>query len=238
MPNWVTNHIYAEDHVLDALISNDEVDFNSIIPMPDDVYRGNLGVQEEKKYPGQQNWYGWSLANWGTKWNASDTARESNCVKFNTAWSFPEPIFRKLVEMFPDDEIVFAWADENLGSNVGYAIHNPGDEEFEFIMADEHFHARLAHGFANVVTGWGGLMGYAEEDLEEHKTIMLESDAEEGTPEYDKLREDLEKYLEAYEETKTLVAAVEEEIDLYDEEVDVRSMIEFFEAKRTHTQSS
>jgi Ferredoxin-like domain in Api92-like protein len=57
-----------------------------------------------EKY-GAYDWYDWCLMNWGTKWSPSNVNIESNedriTMIFDTAWSFPEPIFQKLSEMFP-----------------------------------------------------------------------------------------------------------------------------------------
>ncbi len=55
---------------------------------------------------GFADWYEWSIANWGTKWNASDfqvIKDEPGRYEFDfdTAWSPPEPIYAKLAEMFP-----------------------------------------------------------------------------------------------------------------------------------------
>lgn len=38
---------------------------------------------------GVTSWYGWSIKNWGTKWNAADTTLhpENNRIIFETAWS-------------------------------------------------------------------------------------------------------------------------------------------------------
>ena len=33
------------------------IDFEKLIPMPDDVYRGALGMKEMERYPGDKNWY-------------------------------------------------------------------------------------------------------------------------------------------------------------------------------------
>lgn len=54
---------------------------------------------------GYVSWYPWSINNWGTKWDSyeveiDDTA-ENPSFTFQTAWSFPTPIFEKLAEMFP-----------------------------------------------------------------------------------------------------------------------------------------
>jgi hypothetical protein len=58
---------------------------------------------------GHDNWYDWRSANWGTKWNACDPQIEDPRsiefhflkITFDTAWSEPEPIFRKLIAAFP-----------------------------------------------------------------------------------------------------------------------------------------
>lgn len=57
-----------------------------------------------KKY-GTDSWYEWNCDNWGTKWDASEIIMERESptelsVKFQTAWSPPEPIFMKLVEKY------------------------------------------------------------------------------------------------------------------------------------------
>lgn len=55
---------------------------------------------------GAPTWYEWSIANWNTKWNAcypevTELGDGSVHVKFDTAWTFPGPIFHKLVTEFP-----------------------------------------------------------------------------------------------------------------------------------------
>jgi len=55
---------------------------------------------------GYVDWYQWSIDNWGTKWNSYDVSihRSPSTLEivFNTAWSFPLPVFAKMQEMFPD----------------------------------------------------------------------------------------------------------------------------------------
>ena len=79
MPNHVQNRITFEGEpkqvaALLAAIQNEKygigsIDFQKIIPMPSNIYRGNLGQKELERY-GENNWYDWSVKNWGTKWNA------------------------------------------------------------------------------------------------------------------------------------------------------------------------
>lgn len=76
MPNHVTNVIALNGdrkQIRELLerIKNDEygvgtVDFQKILPMPDEVYKENLSAAE-KAVHGKNNWYDWSVANWGTK---------------------------------------------------------------------------------------------------------------------------------------------------------------------------
>lgn len=65
---------------------------------------------------GYQDWYNWSLDNWGTKWNAYDHNNDlhENVVHlmFDTAWSPPEPIIEKIGELYPDAKIAHYAFDE------------------------------------------------------------------------------------------------------------------------------
>jgi len=55
---------------------------------------------------GHCSWYEWNVAHWGTKWNAYDI-NEPEIVKgsatyhFNTAWSPPIPVVKRMAEIFP-----------------------------------------------------------------------------------------------------------------------------------------
>jgi hypothetical protein len=79
------------------------------------------------KFTGR-GWYDWNVTNWGTKWDACDTyiGRDgdlSASISFQTAWSPPEPIFRAIVEQFPNltfdisYEEEQGWGGELSGSN-------------------------------------------------------------------------------------------------------------------------
>jgi hypothetical protein len=61
-----------------------------------------LGREEEEKH-GKNNWYHWSIDNWGTKWNSVDTRVEENgstlSYNFMTAWDCPREIVNALMRM-------------------------------------------------------------------------------------------------------------------------------------------
>lgn len=88
-------------------------------------------VKEEQQY-GENNWYNWSIKNWGTKWNAYDTAiTDYDDIFFDTAWATPRPVFIELSKKFPTVEIQVEHADEDIGSNCGVTIYKNGEVTYE-----------------------------------------------------------------------------------------------------------
>jgi len=54
---------------------------------------------------GYPTWYEWSIANWGTKWNAfNQNFEEPNVLWFDTAWEGVPLLIQTLSEIFPDVE--------------------------------------------------------------------------------------------------------------------------------------
>ena len=69
---------------------------------------------------GADNWYDWSVRNWGTKWNAcrveiGDISESDSAVdiSFDTAWSAPFPIFEAIAAKFRHLAFGFTWTDED-----------------------------------------------------------------------------------------------------------------------------
>lgn len=164
MPNYVRNRLTINASVEDCekvmntiLNKEDKLDFNKIIPMPEDLnisdssdgelgmcyIKGTLSDWEKEifekfsperkkevielgkqyisnlvKY-GFKTWYEWRIQNWDTKWNAIGTIIYDNVIEFDTAWSAPIAIYKKLGEMFPNISFSFIYADEDVSYNVG-----------------------------------------------------------------------------------------------------------------------
>lgn len=91
---------------------------NVTISTEDDlVALGKAYLSNEKKY-GARDWYDWCCDNWGTKWNACecsilDEVGDTVSYEFQTAWSDPEPVIKKLSELFPDVTVSIASAYED-----------------------------------------------------------------------------------------------------------------------------
>lgn len=95
---------------------------------------------------GYGTWSEWSCANWGTKWGAYDFASRERAegrlvFKFETAWSFPEPTFRKLAEMHPT--LVFAVVSYDEGSNFACTGEFNGKNDFATVDATDELYERV-----------------------------------------------------------------------------------------------
>lgn len=126
MPNHVTTIIEASKEVIDFLIVDGHVDFNTVLPMPDED--DPIFTATKTEFGGGMVGYSfdgyspmdWARDVWGTKWNAYDVIRVSDTtVQFDTAWSHPEPVVGALSNRYPWETIHVKYADEDLGSNLG-----------------------------------------------------------------------------------------------------------------------
>jgi hypothetical protein len=105
--------------------SHDRIDWdiNQFFPIPkeleettasfghaqDDAHAEKMKANQEKY--GVQDWYEWAHANWDSKWGACrvefderdiDTSATSYYIKFESAWSPPVGLIRKVSELFPN----------------------------------------------------------------------------------------------------------------------------------------
>lgn len=128
MPNHVTNELIfrgtdkATQNKLLATIcdSNGKVDFQILVPIPLNIWRGNVGQNHEKAF-GKNTALDWVRENWGTKWNAYNCTVERShdtlTVRFDTAWKPPYPW---LAAVLNKNQIPFEhnWLSE--GVDTGY----------------------------------------------------------------------------------------------------------------------
>ena len=124
MPNYCYNSlsIEATPDVLEQLhrfVASEKnvFDFNKIIPMPSNLFMGNIGTEEEKQYGGR-NWYDWCNRRWGTKWNSVDAHCSDRdgilFYDFDTAWGPSEPVIEELVKLFPDTRIQYSFYEPGM----------------------------------------------------------------------------------------------------------------------------
>lgn len=132
MPNHITNILKiggTEEQVSEVLefIKCDKlgvgtIDFNKITPTPPWVSQSGYGRAQKEKYGEENCWYGWNIKHWGTKWNAysqPSLRNTADTIHFETAWSNVSDLILKLSWIFPEVELYYRWADEDMGCNVG-----------------------------------------------------------------------------------------------------------------------
>lgn len=140
MPNHITNRLCITGPKKDreaflATLKNKvdgenpkQFSLGQIVPMPESIFRGNLGRAEEIAYPGELNWYGWSCANWGTKWDCYEVRKpeigdKSIKLEFQTAWSPPAEWMVKASKAFPTLKFCNKWKDEG-GPSGTHTLRN------------------------------------------------------------------------------------------------------------------
>ena len=155
MPNHCYNRVQISNNAEDNSKQFDELvakfesgePFSQIIPIPDyskiPNEDGELPVKVEHKNPegevlftimefpkskkGDDRWYQFCVANWGTKWEAYDfctTDIEEDYAEFgfNTAWAPADGIFDKIREDYPD--VGISWFYDEPGCELAGYLPN------------------------------------------------------------------------------------------------------------------
>ena len=95
MPNWCQNTttlFHDNPKMLERVTTAIQTGhlLQEFVPMPDDIGDG---------------WWGWAIANWGTKWDVVDceiveTAADRVTITFLSAWSPPIEAYQRMEEQF------------------------------------------------------------------------------------------------------------------------------------------
>ena len=131
MPNWCMNQFtvkHEDEEMLNMFVEavNNGNLFQTFIPMPEEYKEGD-------------RWYGWSVSNWGTKWDISNGAIaefvDKNTAKgfFDTAWSPPIEAFNKLTDMGFELDVLY---DEEGMAFIGVFNSVYGEQTYEYNFED------------------------------------------------------------------------------------------------------
>ena len=124
MPNWCNNSLelqHDDPKMIERAINaiNSDRFFSEFAPCPQALSETTSGfygegtpeqieLQRKQKENiinhGYSDWYSWSNANWGTKWEACEAHEVKHSdnfifVSFDTAWSPPIPFYEKLQDL-------------------------------------------------------------------------------------------------------------------------------------------
>lgn len=130
MPNWCFNRVTIAGDVESIKKFKDKhlttKFFDSVIPMPDSIRNTEKIFGESSS---TDNWYDWSISNWGTKWDV-DVSGQGNdedqyiYLEFDTAWCPPEGVYLRLRELYPDLSI--SWFYDEPGMSIAGYLENQG----------------------------------------------------------------------------------------------------------------
>ena len=117
-----------DSHPLIGSLQQSNRDRTDVRNLSDESFEQFVQMLRNHRKTGFLHCVDFARAAWGTKWNACEPTVDSpESASFETAWSFPEPIFLKLSSMFPEATIELTYADEDIGSNCGTVLFKGGE---------------------------------------------------------------------------------------------------------------
>ena len=194
MPNWCRNQItiQSKDKQLIRNLRDDLEDMNGkgllhyMYPMPHELRnttKGSHSVTNQEfidKY-GFDNWYDWSLHNWGTKWDVDfdlefvsfadiDTATPLT-LEFNSAWSPPLAVWQKFVDRYPKGTFEVAHLQYIESGCQFCGVHDALDNT-ESVHVDDYVNTAIG-----IPSGW--LLDELEHELEVIEKFKQKEEEEE-----------------------------------------------------------
>ena len=144
MPNWISNFLRLK--YIDGLDVG-ATQFREWINQNTTTSDGNVELDFSCTVPqGLSADVDWNIANWGCKWNASEThIDESRClIIFSTPWTCPYDWICASVNRYPELEFNLKWYDEDFpecgsfqkSKTVHIDHYYSGDEGEEFMKIE------------------------------------------------------------------------------------------------------
>lgn len=169
MPNWCDNHITITstnvesiDYIHSVVTSDDDLNLMGLRPRPDDV---------------GDNWHGWSVQHWGTKWSLDIHMVELSeffgeyqiTIQAMSAWSPPLELLAYITERFTDVKADISFHEQGMDF-VGFAHCEDG----KYILSDGSISDNLPDDF-----DWDADNAYEvvndtiEQLLIDHETVVM-----------------------------------------------------------------
>lgn len=117
-----------DSHPMIGILQQSNRDRTDVRKLSDESFEQFVQMLRNHRKTGFLHRMDFARSAWGTKWNACEPNVDGpESASFETAWSFPEPIFVKLSSMFPEATIELTYADEDIGSNCGTVTFKGGE---------------------------------------------------------------------------------------------------------------
>jgi hypothetical protein len=111
MPNWCTNIV--------KISSGSERDLDALFTLLKDTDEPFAVVFPQPDFEGEDDWYDWNIANWGTKWDADGFSISRNKdgtieMAFATAWSPSIGVTARMAKDFPSLQIAHFYEEPGM----------------------------------------------------------------------------------------------------------------------------
>ena len=120
--NFVSYSDEHQERLIEEMIKN-----NERFKTKDDVLSYGKQCFDNLVNYGVIDWYEWSIKNWGTKWNASETEINDNEIIFETPWDPVPDIIKKLSKDYPNVRFECSYADEQVCVYCGEMAFENGE---------------------------------------------------------------------------------------------------------------
>ena len=145
MPNWCNNNIdiTGPAKTINALWKAATAEEGGLliamVPMPEALRETTKGSGDElqtEKYDGFTNWYDWSVARWGTKWDVdmegieytdNEDGTASISGYFDSAWAPPVEAYNRFLEANEDCSLTASYYE--MGCDFA-GLYDNGDDEY------------------------------------------------------------------------------------------------------------
>lgn len=169
MPNWCDNHITITstnvesiDYIHSVVTSDDDLNLMGLRPLPNDI---------------GDNWHGWAVQHWGTKWSLDIHMVELSeffgefqiTIQAMSAWSPPLELLAYITGRFTDVKADISFHEQGMDF-VGFAHCEDG----KYILSDGSISGNLPDDF-----DWDADNAYEivndtiEQLLIDHETVVM-----------------------------------------------------------------
>jgi len=176
MPNWCWNNLTVmctKEHVAEL---QDFVDKSTSIKDTEFSFEGTLPRGD------REDWYNWSLENWGCKWDACESyvnESEPQCfsVGFDSAWAPPTEWLRNIMDDYPNLEFELEYDEPGMCFAGTLIVHGAqglfDDQYYETDSASDCCEAKVFCDGEDEYTLEEGSEWQCSECKKECETIMM-----------------------------------------------------------------
>ena len=131
MPNWCWNNLTVtctKEYVAEL---QDFVEKSTNIKDEEFSFEGTLPRGD------REDWYNWSLENWGCKWDACEpyiNESDSQCfsVSFDSAWAPPTEWLRNIMDDYPNLEFELEYSEDGMCFAGVLNVHGAEEKFFDY----------------------------------------------------------------------------------------------------------